>query len=84
VKNKQWQIGEKISLSDCVNKTGVIEIADLFSKTPKISKVQGEVSFGKHKGKTYGWIKKHDAGYFRWACETIPRFEKDARKYSDV
>ena len=27
--------------------------------------------FGKYKGKTLGWIKKNDLGYFQWAAEQL-------------
>jgi len=73
-RSDRWRIGPKISLLDCVNKTGLIESAD------DNEQIEGEVLFGKHKGRSYGWVKRNDYGYFSWAYDKIPQFKRGAQK----
>lgn len=30
--------------------------------------------FGKHKGQEVHWVRQHDPGYYRWACENVQGF----------
>ena len=36
--------------------------------------------FGKHSGKTIGWLKQNDRGYLNWATQNAPNMLKPTQK----
>lgn len=61
----------KITLKDCINKTGLVEkLTNLFPENET-----GLVGFGKYSDKSHKWIKENDLRYFDWMYENVYKFK---------
>jgi len=70
-KSAAWLSIKKITLADCLNKTGEIIAGEPLNKKVSQEKV---FTFGKYSGRTYKWVEQNDSNYYNWAKENIKGF----------
>jgi hypothetical protein len=64
----------KITFQDCLTKSGPIEPGTPLHKKQK--ETAPTLGFGKYRDKTPEWVQQNDEGYWDWAMENVPGFEK--------
>jgi len=74
--SSDWLRLKGVSLSDILNKTGIIEKFDpkvAFGTDTKSSPAPNPIKimkFGKHRGQDYNWVKVNDSHYWDWMLDT--------------
>jgi hypothetical protein len=80
VDKNAWKKGPRISLKNCMEGTGEMQKTTLKEILGNKFMPDDEMKFGKYRGKPLKWVKENDEGYWNWAIDNIPNFDKLAAK----